>query len=429
MTGNKNSFVQIVKTSLNKLIRWKVLVILPYVLLLGITIDRLAGTETVQPVSGQIQITRRPAHSLIPEYQKTDGVILSEMLFQDQLGGLSLTRAVLAGRAQPVILTNEPKAQTENKKWLLAQGFSTEEAEKIMVLGISHDTYWLRDFGPIPVAQGGPGKNTVLKLVDPIYRNDSLLNDTVPYQLGLYLRASVEHMPVYMDGGNFLTDSKRCYIAEGSKESLTVYEDRIDHFLITPPDQLKEHLKHTLGCQEVVSFADAPHEHIDMWAKVIDDQRVVVNSIPENALSLVRKENPDEYQRLLAINRNLDAAAKQFADYLEVVRIPMPIPFGKIFRTYTNATIVNNVIAVPSYKKFIDMDKDYPDQTLLTTYEADVRKIYESLGFEVHFVESDQLIQHGGSVHCATSHIPRIANERVAASKEGGSTPPVTESR
>jgi agmatine/peptidylarginine deiminase len=387
---------------------------LPYVLLLGTGVYILVRDEAVSPVKGQIRITRRPSQALIPEFRETEGVLISDMLFEDELGGLALARAILDGKAQPVILSNQAQTADEKLKWLIAKGFTPAEADKILVLGISHDTYWVRDFGPIPIDQSGPGNTHVLKFGDPIYRSDSLLNDTFSYQLGLYLRASVEHMPIYMDGGNFLADGTRCYVAEGSKESITFYDDRIMHYQITPLNELKEQLKFTLGCQEVISFLDAPHEHIDMWAKVIDEHHVLINRIPDNALELVRTSNPDEFKRLQGMNKNLDDAAKIFAEHMDVARIPMPIPFDKVFRTYTNSTIVNKVAIVPRYKKFIDMDKDYQDQKLLLGYEAEVKKAYESLGFQVRFVESDQLIQHGGAVHCATSQIPRLESRDVA---------------
>jgi agmatine/peptidylarginine deiminase len=391
-------------------------ILLPYSLVIGLGIYIFVHANGISPVKGEIHITRRPSQILIPEFKQTEGVIMSEMLFEDELGGIALARAILDGKAQPVILSNQAQTAEETTKWLMAKGFSAAEAEKILVVGISHDTYWLRDFGPIPIDQSGPGNSHVLKLGDPIYRSDSLLNDTVPYQLGLYLRASVEHMPIYMDGGNFLSDGTRCYIAEGSKESLTFYDDRIMHYQITPMDELKEQLKFTLGCQEVVSFSDAPHEHIDMWAKIIDEKHAIVNRIPDSALELVRASDPKEFERLQKINLTLDAAAKTFAEYLEVSRMPMPIPFDKVFRTYTNSTIVNHVVAVPRYRKFIDMDREYQDQGLLLGYEQEVQKVYESLGFQVRFVEADQLIQHGGALHCATSQIPKLESRDVARS-------------
>lgn len=365
-------------------------------------------------VKGEIHITRRPSQRVVPEFERTEGVLLSDMLFEPGSSGLDLTRAILQGKAQPVILANTNRSPDDQRQWLRSIGLTQDEAAQVLVIGISHDTYWLRDFSAFPVEQTVGNNRRVLKFADPIYRSDSLLNDTVPYQLALYLRASIEHVPIYMDGGNFLTDGTRCYVAEGSKESMTFYEDRIMHYEITPISDLKEHLKFSLGCQDVVSFPDAPHEHIDMWAKVINRDTVLVNQIPDAALEIVRARDPREYDRLVAMNRNLDAAATVFQEFMHVNRLPMPLPMGNVFRTYTNSTLVNNVVIVPRYREFVDMQQAYLDHALLGGYEKEVQATYESLGLAVKFVNSDLLIQHGGGIHCATANIPLVQSRDFA---------------
>jgi agmatine/peptidylarginine deiminase len=84
----------------------------------------------------------------------------------------------------------------------------------------------------------------------------------------------------------------------------------------------------------------------------------------------------------------------------------MPLPDSDVFRSYTNSLLLNGTALIPRYIRSIS--GSYPDQSLQDSYEAEVRAIYESLGYKVVFIPSDGMIDNGGAVHCVTMQVPAV---------------------
>ncbi len=72
-----------------------------------------------------------------------------------------------------------------------------------------------------------------------------------------------------------------------------------------------------------------PHEpkgHIDMWAKLLDDDTIIVSEIVEQTLALF-KDSPKEMAGAREIQTYLNGRAEELATLgFRVQRVPMPLP-------------------------------------------------------------------------------------------------------
>jgi hypothetical protein len=115
---------------------------------------------------------------------------------------------------------------------------------------------------------------------------------------------------------------------------------------------------------------------------------------------------------LKQLQESLDRKAQELARYLEVVRLPMPMPYRGTFRTYANAALVNGRALVPSYRRFGWRQEEYPDAALAPYYEQRAREVYRAAGYDVQFLEADGLAFNGGAWRCVTAPIPATQKGR-----------------
>jgi agmatine deiminase len=243
-------------------------------------------------------------------------------------------------------------------------------------IGAPLDTVWMRDYGPFGVAGGKPG------IVDSIYRHYQYRrnDDAVPGVLGKAKGIGVYGMPIIMDGGNLLVDSqgtlfmtKRTYLWNSNMSKETV----------------DNHLKNYLKVKNIVAFdyAGYPGEpgdgtgHVDMYVKLLNDNTVLL---------AVTEDEP------------FKTACNKAMAWFKANKAPNGQPYKILtvkawatdaWYTYTNSLVVNNVAIIPSYS-------GHPQD------EAAAKAAYESAGYQVVPVPSDDSIVAGGSIHCVTQTIP-----------------------
>jgi agmatine/peptidylarginine deiminase len=171
------------------------------------------------------------------------------------------------------------------------------------------------------------------------------------------------------------------------------------------------------GCKNVYIFPRMPYEgtgHIDMWAKFLDDETLIVGELRDEILGLESYSSSD-LRKVQSLKNYLDERAKEIqALGFKVIRLPMPAPLladQDVFRSYTNSLTLNGKVLVPRYLKpayaSMTADGQYPDAQYISAYEAEVRDTYERLGYTFIWVDSDNLIADGGAVHCTTMQIAK----------------------
>jgi agmatine/peptidylarginine deiminase len=170
-----------------------------------------------------------------------------------------------------------------------------------------------------------------------------------------------------------------------------------------------------VGCRKVVVLDDPPHEHLDMWMKVVADGKILVNELDEPTIGRARAmfgQVPEDVRKL---KDRLDELAKTLAEHAEVTRLPMPLPYRHVFRTYANALLVNGTALIPSYERFGWSYDDYPDAALKEHFETRAAEVYARHGFRTRFVRADGLVYNGGAFHCVMLQLPKLGDGLTAA--------------
>lgn len=285
---------------------------------------------------------------------------------------------------------------------------------------------WARDFSPISAFRKDAKGKPTLGFFDFNYYAGRILDDTIPDVLSRSLGIERISLPVYNEGGNFMSNGPRhCLMAsrvlDANRETPAPDDSTLSE------SEIVAWYRDFLGCARVHIFPRMPYEktgHIDLWAKFLNDEDIVVSQLRDETIASI--ESQEHKAKATEIQQFLEARAGDLRSLgYRILRIPMPAPLfrskGKrdIIRTYTNSLVVNETVIVPSYDKVdlpsgdVDLGRiEYPDRGLKQIYEDEVRRVYESAvtitgkNLTVVFENADVFIAEGGAIHCVTMQIP-----------------------
>lgn len=251
------------------------------------------------------------------------------------------------------------------------------------------DSVWMRDYGPFGISK----QKEKIALVDTVYRHYQyrVNDDKVPQRIASIKKLDIYPVPLILDGGNFMVDSKgnlytteRTYIWNKTKSR----------------DEVNNILRSYFKVKEIFVFeyAGYPNEpidgtgHIDMFMKLLDDNTVLIADCEIEPFKKVFDKAADFFRSKIAPN------GKEY----RVLRVKSHYK-NRVYYTYTNSLIVNGNVLMPIYS-------NYPESNL------QARTVYESVGLRVIPINSDSSIMAGGSIHCVTQTIPDIG--RVIKNEE-----------
>ena len=313
-----------------------------------------------------------PADFRMPaEYEQVGAVVMGWAAYTPMLTGIA--KAV----------TGPGKAQL----WMVAGPASLPgvPAASYTRINAPLDTVWTRDYGPVGLSAGTgrPG------IVDSIYRHYQYRrnDDAVPGVIGKAKGIGVYAMPIIMDGGNLLMDSKGNLFM--TRRTYLWNSDMSE-------EQVNAHLKNYLKAKNIITFdySGYPGEpadgtgHLDMFVKLLNDHTVLISvadtepfkSNSEKAIAYFKnRKAPDgETYKIITIKAWYDGA----------------------WYTYTNSLVVNNTAIISSFAGHQAED-------------AAAKAAYESAGFNVVQVPSDDSIVAGGAIHCVTQTIPVLPGKSL----------------
>ena len=147
-----------------------------------------------------------------------------------------------------------------------------------------------------------------------------------------------------------------------------------------------------------------------MWLKFANKDSLFVHEIDDRTLAAAKKYFGTIPAELLELKQVLDQKARELSRLFKVQRLPLPMPYRNVFRSYTNAILVNGTAILPSYTFWGWTKERYPDDDLKGYYESMVQKVYERNGYRVRWINGDSLIFNGGAFRCASFQIPRNFN-------------------
>lgn len=304
------------------------------------------------------------------EYEPISAVVISWAAYTPMLTGIAQAvsgpgKAQVWGVAAPASLPGVP-------------------AGKYSKINLPIDSVWVRDYGPFGITGSGkPG------IVDTIYRHYQYRrnDDAVPTGLGKAKKIDTFAMPLILDGGNLMVDSKgtlfhtrRTYIWNSDKSQ----------------EQVDQLLKSYFGVKRIVSFdyAGYPGEpgdgtgHIDMFQKLLNDHTILISVAETEPFKSAAEKAIAWYKA----NKASDGEAYKI--------ITVKGWASDAWYTYTNSLVVNGVAIIPSYS-------GKPEE------EAAAKAAYEQAGYTVVPVNSDDSIVSGGSIHCTTQSIPGAPGKAV----------------
>jgi len=254
------------------------------------------------------------------------------------------------------------------------------------------DSVWMRDYGPFGLSAGmnRPG------IVDTTYRHYQYRrnDDALPANLGRAKKIDVFAMPLILDGGNLMVDSrnnlfmtKRTYLWNAGKSA----------------EQVDALLKEYFGVKNIYTFeySGYPGEpadgtgHIDMFMKLLNDHTVLISVAETEPF----KSNSE---KAIAFFKGRKAAD---GEPFKVITVKGWGDSG-VWYTYTNSLIVNKVAIIPSYSGHMS-----EEAAAKAAYQAGIP------GVTVVPVPSDDSIAAGGSIHCVTQSIPVLPGRVLKAAE------------
>ncbi|HAH32462.1 MAG TPA: hypothetical protein DCL44_09150 [Elusimicrobia bacterium] len=331
-------------------------------------LDKSRESADGQPPFAYTRAVQPPSDFRFPaEYEKVAAVVIGWAGYTNML--TTIAQAVAGpGRAQ-VWGVSAPAS------------ISGVPAERYSRINVAIDTVWMRDYGPYGISTS----QSKVGIVDSIYRHYQYRrnDDALPTNLARVKKTDVFGMPLIMDGGNVLVDSKgnlfmtkRTYMWNSNMSR----------------DQVDAALKSYYKVKNIYTFdyAGYPGEpedgtgHIDMFLKLLNDHTVLVG---------VADTEPFKSNAAKAIAFFNGKTAPDGVPY-KVITVKCWESSGTWY-TYTNSLIVNGTVLMPSYSGH-------------NTENAQAKAAYEAgiPGVTVVSINSDDSITAGGSIHCVTQTIP-----------------------
>jgi agmatine/peptidylarginine deiminase len=333
------------------------------------------GKDVVPPA----QIPRTPA-----EFEEMQGVIVTWTSYTSNL------REIVRHAKQAVKVYIVCSSASTVTSYLAAGGVNTENIEFVVA---SFNSVWVRDYGPQSVYLQGTNQ---LALVDWIYNRPRPADDVIPGVMANHMGLPMYQMTVNPNrltatGGNFMTDG----FNRGFSSNLILTENNT--LTVAQIDTIK---KRYMGIQPYVKMTVLPHDvihHIDMHMKLLDEETLLVGQYPQGV-----SDGPTIEANL---NNILNNYQTPYGRPYRVIRIPMPADEygrypsnGSDYLTYTNATILNNLVLVPIYNLSTD---------------AQALQVYRNAmpGYNVVGINMRNVISALGAIHCITREI--AANDPI----------------
>ncbi len=278
-------------------------------------------------------------------------------------------------RFQPVlVLVNDSDSEAQ-----LLRGLADHPAgtHPVLRLSIPFDDTWVRDFGPLTLADGQNARLLSLRFDGWGGKYDGSLNDGLCRALeasGIFGRTPFVHSDLVGEGGNLESDGNQTLLTSGHSFG------RRNNPEIRPETRLRDQL----GLENIL-WLDCPplpgddtDGHIDTLARFSEDGGIVWQPPPDAGAACTLE------RQLLAFGRPLH----RLPGLPEIIDQGHALP-----ASYANFLVVNEAVLVPAYDTSADtaarevIQRAFPERRIVP-------------------VRARNLIWQYGSLHCASMQIP-----------------------
>lgn len=353
---------------------------------------------------------------VIPEYSDSRGVILS-LPYVTGFNKASAIAEILKTSIKTlwIVVPQDFRGGAESSVFAELRRLAGSSFSKVVVVPQRQPgslTIWARDWSPL-TAKTPSGQS---RLLDFNYYPNRQTDDFTAQSFVTALPFERVSIPVYNEGGNFMSNSDGVCLMT-TRVTDANKQKSFENDMILNAEEIKSYYAEYAGCTSVHIFPRIPYEgtgHIDMWAKFLDNDTVIVSEIRDEILNLPNSTKTDR-AKYKEIQTYLDARAEEITKLgYSVVRLPMPAPVfnggANMFRSYTNSLLVNGTAFVPRYlapaKEGLSVEGKYIDSVYLGQYEEEVLQAYKNLGWSSKWVNSDDTIAIGGAIHCTSMQVP-----------------------
>lgn len=302
--------------------------------------------------------------------------------------------------------------QQEVPAWIMIQdgADSTDVFNTLASYGVTLTNYefliiptnsvWTRDYGPWGFYYTDDDN---IGIVDLHYYTSRPQDDQVPAYIAQYMGLEYWSSDIRHEGGNLMVDG---FGHAYHSTSLLQNNQTFNGWTYATTRAEHESLFRTTNVTEATRLeCDGGTGHIDMYAKLFDEESMIVSEYPEVVTA----------QDRTIIEDNVDLFESESSIYgspLNIARIPMPLRDNGAFSTtctqinndargYVNGLFVNKTFIVPIYsdESSPQANRDYD--------EAALDLIRETMpGYNVVGIDARALTPLGGAIHCITMQIP-----------------------
>lgn len=342
----------------------------------------------VAPVRASVGLHVRADHQPNPALL----IGASQLMFHHEKALLDVAR-VLNGEV-PLFGLVSNEAQVDFLAALLAAHDLPIDAVRPVVVPVQ--SMWVRDYGPL-FMQDEAGRVT---MIDPRYTRTELNpdDDAVPAALAESWDVPVVDVPLRMEGGHVLSNGAGLLIVSNALVNKNAVLDDLDGSAVF--QRIRESLPFD-DIEIVLPLRDEPTGHVDMFMAFLGVDRIAIARMD-------RAHDPLNATRLDAIAAKLKGRPTA-AGPLRVERIDHPPVIDGIWRTYTNAALVDDVVLVPLYP---DVDPAYDEAALKAWRRWFPDRIVEG-------IDARSLVARKGALHCISIPLPAAIHEAVEEAEAG----------
>jgi agmatine deiminase len=298
--------------------------------------------------------------------------------------------AEAAGRGETVhVLVRDAAMERRAAERLAAAG-----ARRVRLHRVPTQDAWIRDYGPIVVAQGR-GRSRARLALDFTFNAwggkyaELLPDDGIPARVAPIHGLPTRRAGIVLEGGSIETNGRGTLL---TTTQCLLHPNRNPHLV---REEIELHLREWLGVTHVLWLdegiaGDDTDGHVDDITRFVDARTVV---------TAVEEDPSDPNHAPLADNRRrLEAMADQDGRPLEVVALPMPEPVfdadgRRLPASYANYYVANRAVAVPVFGQRRD---------------ARALRILKRLfpGRDVVPVRCERVVEGLGALHCLSQQLP-----------------------
>ena len=261
-----------------------------------------------------------PPVSAVAEFQPMGGVMIAYPLgipveLVRELSQITQVKVIVNGRQDSL----QAKTYFSNNQ---------VNMDNVRFWKITHDSYWVRDYGPWFVVDG----HDSVRVIDFVYNRPQRPNDDAALEYVVdFMGVGRYEMPMVHTGGNYMVDGygtaastmlvlqENPYETTASLETMAQNYLGVDNYMFLP-DPLGEYIA-----------------HIDCWGKFLDVDKVLIGQVPTND---PRYNNYEEVAQTFA------EAVTPWGNHYQVFRV-YANPNSNQATPYTNSLILNDHVFVP----------------------------------------------------------------------------------